>query len=307
MSKKVDISIAAVVVTFNRRHLLQECLRGLLAQTRPLDEIIVVDNGSTDQTRVMLIEQFPDVTIVALDENLGGAGGFAKGIEFAYAQGHDWIWIMDDDAIPHPEALACLLKVLQNTEVGRRSEVFVSSLPRSRDSEELVWPIKASKGWISELTQSPKGPFEADFLPFLGLLLPAQAVVKVGLPRVDFFVLLDDVEYCYRAKTKGYTLICVPESLIYHPIPPRKKFRMLKKTIFVECLPPWKGYYDIRNRVLLGLEYEGFKFWYRRLPVLSLRIMLSLLWCGARSDRLCLYTRGILDGFMGRTGKLVIP
>ncbi|MEM2370842.1 MAG: glycosyltransferase family 2 protein [Candidatus Bathyarchaeia archaeon] len=296
--------MAAVVVTFNRRYLLRECLEALLTQTRPLDEIIVVDNASTDQTCAMLAERFPTVTIVALDENLGGAGGFAEGIKVAYAHGHDWIWLLDDDAIPHPEALMYLLK---NVRTAQNSKFFIGSLPRSKDSDELVWPVKVGKEWISNLTQIPSEHFEPDFLPFLGLLIPAQAVVEVGLPRADFFVVLDDVEYCYRAKMKGYTLIGIPASVVYHPMPLRKSFRLFKRTVFVESLPPWKGYYDIRNRILLSLEYEGLMFCFKRLPILLFRIILSLLYWGVKGNTLRLYARGLLDGLKGRTGKLVIP
>lgn len=89
------MKVAAVVVTYNRKELLRECLQALLNQTRPLDEIIVVDNASTDGTDQMIPEEFPQITHVRLPENIGGAGGFHEGMKLAYEKGHDWIWVMD--------------------------------------------------------------------------------------------------------------------------------------------------------------------------------------------------------------------
>lgn len=88
-----DVKVAAVVVTYNRKELLRECLNALLNQTRPLDEIIVIDNASTDGTQEMIAKEFPYITYVLMSENIGGAGGFHEGMKLAYEKGYDWIWV----------------------------------------------------------------------------------------------------------------------------------------------------------------------------------------------------------------------
>src|SRR4051812_18012026 len=95
--------VCAVVVTFNRKKLLVECLRGLLAQTRPLDHLIVINNASTDGTADMLAAEFPELDVVHLPSNVGGAGGFHAGMKWARENGFDWTWVMDDDVAPFPE------------------------------------------------------------------------------------------------------------------------------------------------------------------------------------------------------------
>ena len=94
----------AVVVTYNRKELLRECLVALRAQTRPPDHVLVVDNASTDGTLELVSEEFGEVELLALPENVGGAGGFHAGLERAYASGAEWAWLMDDDTVPQPEA-----------------------------------------------------------------------------------------------------------------------------------------------------------------------------------------------------------
>ena len=85
------MSVCALVVTYNRRALLEECLRAIEAQTVRPDELILVDNASTDGTRELLREggylDRPDVTYLRLDENLGSSGGFARGFEAARESG----------------------------------------------------------------------------------------------------------------------------------------------------------------------------------------------------------------------------
>jgi GT2 family glycosyltransferase len=89
--------VCAVVVTYNRRDLLRECLVSLQAQTHVPDTILVVNNASTDGTAQMLSAEFAQLEVLTLAENVGGAGGFHAGMKWAYEQGYDWLWLMDDD------------------------------------------------------------------------------------------------------------------------------------------------------------------------------------------------------------------
>ena len=136
-------SIAAVIVTHNRKELFFKCLDALFKQDRPLDAIFIIDNDSTDGTPELLykkkiIETLPnlninedqqtkniikegstfcnqkDVEIIYIrKQNDGSSGGFHEGMKQAYNSGYDWIWFMDDDVIPNK---SCLLKLAENFE-----------------------------------------------------------------------------------------------------------------------------------------------------------------------------------------------
>ena len=113
------MSVCAVVVTYNRRDLLEECLAALAAQTHPVDHLLVIDNASTDGTPELLRERYADqAELVALATNEGGAGGFHEGLRLGHAAGYDWIWLMDDDTIPSPTALQELLAAPARTGVS---------------------------------------------------------------------------------------------------------------------------------------------------------------------------------------------
>nr|BFE47065.1 hypothetical protein GCM10017745_04920 [Saccharothrix mutabilis subsp. capreolus] len=121
-------SVVGVVVTRHRRELLAQSLKVLAAQTRPLDHLVVVDNGP-DQPVDDLVEQCPiPTTYLASHRNLGGAGGFALGMLHALALGADWLWLADDDGRPADDRV---LEVLLE-EADRRGLAAVSpSCPTS--------------------------------------------------------------------------------------------------------------------------------------------------------------------------------
>ncbi|MEN3014688.1 MAG: glycosyltransferase, partial [bacterium] len=121
-------TICAVVVTYNRKHLLLECLEAIRKQTRPVQAIYIIDNHSIDGTPELLLEkgyinQLPppvltepweielsisnqtnsepiEIHYIRMHENTGGAGGFHEGLKRAYEKGYDWFWLMDDDVEP---------------------------------------------------------------------------------------------------------------------------------------------------------------------------------------------------------------
>ena len=102
----------AVVVTYNRLDKLRLCLDALLSQSEPLSEIVVVNNNSTDGTGAYLdsmAHAHEQLRHYELTENVGGAGGFEKGVGIAVEHGADYVWIMDDDTLPEPTAFAELL------------------------------------------------------------------------------------------------------------------------------------------------------------------------------------------------------
>ena len=106
---------AAVIVTYNRKAMLQRCLRALCTQTAGVPELWVIDNASTDGTAELVAQlNLPTMHYYNTGKNLGGAGGFACGIQQAACSGAEYLWIMDDDCLPEPDALQQLLQRMPN-------------------------------------------------------------------------------------------------------------------------------------------------------------------------------------------------
>ncbi len=211
----MDVCVA--LVTFNRKGLLVECLDALVCQTRPVTRIVVVDNASTDGTSELLRERGlldrEDLHYVRLERNLGGAGGFARATEEALAGPCDWLWFMDDDAEPRPDALERLLcsrwasdpgtaglaqKIVNpdgGVQLGARGHL--GSQPSALSAEEHV------------------DGADLDFVTFVGLLARGDVARQIGPPRADFFIWCDDYEWCIRLRRHG-ALRLVPQSEIVH-------------------------------------------------------------------------------------------
>ena len=131
-------TVCAIVVTYNRRELLVECLEKLQAQTRPPDRILVVDNASTDDT-LELLSKREGVDVLALDTNGGGAGGFEAGLREARRAGHDWYWLLDDDTFAEPD---CLEQLLAGVERAPSPPAVMTSVVRWKDGSlhPMNWP-----------------------------------------------------------------------------------------------------------------------------------------------------------------------
>lgn len=227
-------TVAAVVVTYNRLADLKKCLDTLREQTRPLDTIFVINNGSTDGTEEWLATQ-PDLRVTT-QANLGGAGGFAAGIDTAYKAGYTWLWCMDDDCLAAPDALANLLN---SPNLGPCIKNSMSVSVNSRD--ELAFfvdrPNQAYRK-VSDMTGLDLIYGVASF--FNGTLVHSEVVKAIGIPDKELFIWGDEVEYMTRAQKMGFPVVTVPSSVFYHPA-----------SFDRDGIPwpaAWKQYYAVRNQ-----------------------------------------------------------
>lgn len=190
--------VCAVVVTYNRKDLLRKCLQSLLQQTRPLDCILIVDNASTDGTREILEREFPNLSRLPLKTNTGGAGGFKAGMEWAYREGYEWIWVMDDDIELVPE---CLETMLSWQHVGDVIQVR-KQMPWGPLIWEAIWDASAASAitYIRDLSFANGKKWTAvQYCNFEGALIRRIVIERAGLPDERYFMVNDDTIYGYIA------------------------------------------------------------------------------------------------------------
>lgn len=246
-----EVNITAVVVTYNRKDLLIRCIEHLQQQTIPLSNILVVNNGSTDGTREWLDDQ-TDLEVIH-QENVGGSGGFYRGIQYAYEQGCDWIWCMDDDVYPEPD---CLEKLLEqdNEQTGmlcplrkRNGEVFLSEVKKFNLSNPFC------SMHCHALRQRDIDGQESvciEGIAFEGPLIKRDVVARIGLPNKELFLLYDDSDYSFRTVLAGYEVRLVTKAVLN-----KEKFFADNDRQTQVKKGKWKLYYHIRNSVYFNRQY----------------------------------------------------
>jgi len=297
-------NVVAVVVTYNRKDQLVKCVHALLAQTRPLKKIIIIDNNSTDGTELMfstgIFSENCILHYVKLFDNIGGAGGFHEGIVRGLELGLEWFWLMDDDALPHPNALEELFLVVRD-----KTNIY-GSLAKFGNKPSWWVSLKEKTDKFKTVDDVGKVPpfVEVYFLPFLGFLIHRCVIERIGLPEQKFFICCDDIEYCERAKKNGVSIYMAGKSFIEHPKARQAKINLFFRSINYLSLPPWKMYYDTRNRILLAKKHYGKRVYYKTLPGIFIRLIYSLIVEKNFYAQLRAYFAGLYDGLLGRGGRL---
>lgn len=193
-------SVAIIVVTYNRLNLLQEEIDALRKQTFTDCQIIVINNGSTDNTLDWLNNQSDVITIT--QENLGGAGGFYTGMKYAVENGYRFCWVMDDDVICEPHALEELHKAYYAKEnIG-----FVCSNVVGIDGRPMNVPTVASElsdnGYPDFMDLIEKSMIRISCATFVSVFVPTNIISLMGLPYKEYFIWGDDTEYTERISSK---------------------------------------------------------------------------------------------------------
>ena len=251
-------TVAVVVVTYNRAALLTRMLAGLAALDRTPDAVIVVDNASTDHTATVLDTAGLEKTALKLqvirpEENLGGAGGFHLGVQAAYEQGFDRIWLLDDDVVPAPDCLGVLLAVddeLADCLMVVREDTRGRLVEKAALRFDLRNPLRIKpKTAMVETTYGTRAAMpalvELENVPFEGFLVRRRVVEAIGLPDPSFFIFYDDVDFALRARRAGFHIYAVRDAVLVRQLDFDQQ----------HDLAGWKGYYMYRNLFTVHLRY----------------------------------------------------
>ena len=233
--------VAAVVVTFNRRDLLQDSLAAIHAQTTRPDLVVVVDNASTDGTSASVVENWPDVRLLTLARNTGGAGGFTVGIREALAQGCDLVWLMDDDTVPTPQALAEMLRARDAYRPGPAPALVASRVVWVDGRDHPMNTPRRRPMVDSEQARSAEavGCVPIRSASFVSILIDGPRTTQLGLPVADFFLWNDDFEFSARLLRHEVGLWC-PASVVEH---------RTKAFGSTDVDPGERFYFEVRNKI----------------------------------------------------------
>lgn len=272
MFERPEARVQAVIVAYNSPVAIARCLRSLDAQTRRVDEVLIIDNGDLKPVDLSGLESdiVARTTVLVTGDNLGPAGGFALGLaSFQESGGFTHAWLMDDDCYPDATALQLLVEAAAVTRPGT---VLFPSAVYEATGVAMNYP-----GWS-------------------GVLIDRLAVRLAGLPRAEMFWWAEDTEYLqFRLPRKGVKVVRVDEARVLYDLIRRVGGR-----------PAWKYYYEVRNMLWFRLAVQrGSEAW--KLPRTLVGLLGSAMSSEGRGEKLRLYAKGVGHGLLGRLGSQVRP
>lgn len=244
--------VVSVVVTYNRLNLLKQVIESLRNQSFKLSAMIVVDNGTTDGTHEWLDKQ-PDLLVIH-QANVGGSGGFYRGIEKASKMDCDWVWCMDDDVFPTNNCLETLLKTSKEIDnIGILCPLRVMSgkpFVSEAKSMNMSNPLKDIHVKLTATDIKVNSYVYIEGMAFEGPLIKNEVIKKIGLPNKELFILYDDTDYSYRTVVSGYKVALVRDAIL-------EKYDFQSKTSYREekTKNRWKLFYQVRNTAYFGHHY----------------------------------------------------
>ncbi|MGD1081464.1 MAG: glycosyltransferase [Candidatus Sulfotelmatobacter sp.] len=303
-SQKGAISIASVTVAYNGANVLSRHLDAVKRQTRRIDEIVVVNNASTDDTLTLLAARYPEITVLNLSENGGVGGGLAAGLNYAaITKKYDWVWLFDQDSVPLVNGLEVLLAGLRHLDESEESTAILAPV-NIHPETKMTCPGFSWRG--GRLRTTPELNQHITFVDSVissGTLIRREAVEAVGLPRADFFMDFVDHEHCLRLRRHGFRIAVVRDSLLHHVHGDPSKFKILGRTKYWTDHVPWREYYMTRNEIFT--IWQNYPKWSTKGFTLYrlARHALDLLLFGKRKLACFgMMYRGFLDGRAGRLG-----
>jgi len=295
--------VIAVVLNWNNPSDTVECVTGLRQSLYPNLQILVVDNGSTDDSIAVLAERFPDLELIQTGKNLGYSGGNNIGIKCALSEGADYVFLVNNDVTIAPETISHLVRIAENDHAtgATGALVFWQSEPDTLyaaygvvDYSEAIVKLKGRNCRDVSRYDAPRA---VDWVLGCAILLRRDAVERIGTFDESFFAYHDEVDWCTRAREAGYRIMLVPEARVWHKG---------QASTGGERYASAKRYFVGRNSVLFAKKHATAWQWtkfltmfFASLPVVFLRELPRGQWRGV-----LLKLWGFWDGLTGKEPPL---
>jgi GT2 family glycosyltransferase len=213
-----------ITLNWNGRRWLEDCLTSVVALEYPDFKVLVVDNGSEDDSVAFINAEFPSVSVLELERNYGYAGGFSRGLEFAHARGAAYFLIMNNDTVIDPAALAALVKTARTCDRAG----FVTGKVYFFDEPDVLQtvgkqedPVRWSGDHIG-MGERDEGQYdevvERPFLDDVFTLVPAALYEEIGGYDRQLFLQCEEFDWQARAKRKGWKFYFTPEAKLWHKV-----------------------------------------------------------------------------------------
>ena len=285
--------IHIIVVNWNQPENTVACLRSIATIEGIDPRVILVDNGSSDDSVARVSKEFPEVEIIRSPTNLGYGPGANLGIKQALAEDTNAIFFLNNDTIIDRHILISLLPHMAD-DVGLLAPLIYYETPNNK-----IWSLGGNTNPLTLEKSNPgkntidhgnwQSVIERDFVPGTAILVPRKTIDTVGIFDENFWMYYDDADYCERVRRTGLRILVIPEAKVWHKIAassggrdsPNERYWMARSSIlfFKKHSRPWQWIFIIPYR--LGSAFRT-----------SLRLLRR-----QSFPAFSAYWRGLIDGF----------
>ena len=253
--------VYVIILTWNRVDAVISCLISLNSLRYENFEVVVVDNHSEDGTVQRLQEIFPKLDLIVNERNLGYTGGNNLGIQYALQKGADYVLLLNNDSIVHPNLINELVAVAESDS----TIAVVGPKNMKSPTSRVIWaawgeitygPTLTNVHGSNRLDSSKyRQVRDVDQVIGCGYMWRREALMDIGLLDTNFFGYHEDVDWCYRARKSGWRVVYVGTAIVYH------QGSLSTNPMFSQCIPVM--YFLGRNAILFARKHGNFfkLFW----------------------------------------------
>lgn len=207
--------IFVIILNYNGKNCVADTLKSVLNSNYPNAEIVLVDNGSTDDSPEMIRRNFPKIVFIKNSQNLGFAAGMNVGIRYALERGADYVLLLNYDA-----EISENLLLLMTEEMEKDKKIGIASSTIT-DMNSNIWFSGGRIDWlriraVHEKDKKEENYFNSDYISGCAMLIRAEVFKQTGLMDENFFLYYEDADFSLRARRAGYKLLVLPQSLVRH-------------------------------------------------------------------------------------------
>lgn len=250
--------VSIIILNLNGYEVTRDCLISLQSLEYPNFEVVLVDNGSKDNSAAKLEKEFPAVRLIRNNVNLGFTGGNNVGMRDALHRGAEYLLLLNNDTVVAADFLSEMIQVAESDpKIGILNPKIYFFEP-----SDMIWYAGGKhKPWWSfpehidyrKRDDSKEGPArEVSFITGCACLIRKEVVSQIGLLDETFFFGVEDLDWSIRVLRAGFKAVYVPTAVIWHKV---------SVTAAVNLGAAARDFYHARNSILVARKHLQRKYW----------------------------------------------
>jgi GT2 family glycosyltransferase len=298
VKEKIDPKVYIVIPHKGGKDILIDCLQSIAESSYKNLTVVVIDNGSNDDSIQFVQNRYPDIEILSNKENVGFSKAVNQGVLYALSKGCDYIFLLNNDTVLHPE---CIKNLINSVNYNGCPETIGAVGPKILNfgSDREVWFMGAKidlyRGIWQKAHERANQITEVESVSGCAVLFSIDIFSKIGMFDENFYTYVEDFDFFIRLNRSNFKIIINPDAKVWHK----------GGATGGSGDTPFKIYYITRNRLLVMKKHARLEHWCYYIPFSIYHILRNvyILYKSGEVQKTRFILKAILDFFLGRFGK----